>query len=132
MLTELIQHKQSDDTHIFAFHQATRMAVDDLTQHLRTLYSTAKPEHPFYIILDMRASGMLPLRYLAYSLRALVSQHPNKPSAYIAVILDDSALVSVTDALLKTILRRDHVQYFTQLDTAQLWLQIERKKAQRQ
>ncbi len=119
--------QRADGIHEIVFAIASRSSIDELTTHLDSILHQHSDAH--YILLDLRESGMLPIRYLAYSLRQLLQRHPERAQIYIAMVLDDGVLLNVTSALLRTILHRDHVQYFYRYDHAQMWLQLEKHRA---
>jgi len=126
----VITHITLDDNiHELVFSESSRRAIDHFLDMLVQFYSENGDDN-LYFVLDMRESGMLPLRYLTKELRALLEAYPDREAARIALVLDDPQMLNVTRALLNTIVRRDRVQYFTQVDKARLWLQIEQKKQQ--
>lgn len=120
--------KRSDGIHEIVFAIASRSSIDELVIRLETILLQSIDAQ--YILLDLRESGMLPLRYFAHSLRELLARHPERAQIFIAMVLDDGVLLNVTSALLRTILRRDRVQYFYRYDHAQMWLQLEQHRAQ--
>lgn len=123
--------RYGDGTHAVRFYEATRQAVDTLIDMIEGLYSDPENNENIYLILDFRNSGMLPLRYFTQELRQLNERYPRHKPAHMAMVLADANIIDVTDALLRTILRRDSVQYFTVMDSAEMWLRLERDKARR-
>lgn len=124
----LITHlRQKNNVHELAFTEASRRSTDQLITLLADFYRKPQSES-IYLVLDMRASGMLPLRYLTVEMRRLNEEYTNHAPIYIAIVLKDTSLIDVTSALMKTIMRRDSVQYFTILEKARLWLDIEQRK----
>ena len=118
----VITHITLDDNiHELVFSESSRRAIDHFLDMLVQFYSENGDDN-LYFVLDMRESGMLPLRYLTKELRALLEAYPDREAARIALVLDDPQMLNVTRALLNTIVRRDRVQYFTQVDKARLWL----------
>ncbi|MEO1288485.1 MAG: hypothetical protein AAFV93_12015 [Chloroflexota bacterium] len=116
--------------HEVVFTESSRGAIDQFLSMLSKIYEQSNGL-PIYIVLDMRHSGMLPLRYLTKSLRRTLEQFPNRPPANIAIVLEDPQMLNVTRALLRTITHRESVQYFTQIDKARLWLQLEYNRSAR-
>ncbi len=116
-----------NNIHELVFSEASRNAIDQFLEMLVSFYQETPGEHP-YIILDMRESGMLPLRYLTKSLRRLFERYPEHESANIAIVLEDPQMLHVTRALLRTIMRRETVQYFTKIEKARFWLKLEQNK----
>lgn len=124
----IITHLALDNNiHELVFAEASHDAIDQFLGMLVDFYEETNGDNP-YIILDMRESGMLPLRYLTKSLRRLFERYPEHESAKIALVLEDPQMLNVTRALLRTIMKRESVQYFTKMDKARLWLKIEQNK----
>lgn len=124
----VITHLALDNNiHELVFVEASHDAIDQFLGMLVDFYEETNGDNP-YIILDMRESGMLPLRYLTKSLRRLFERYPEHESAKIALVLEDPQMLNVTRALLRTIMKRESVQYFTKMDKARLWLKIEQNK----
>ena len=124
----LITHlRQDNNVHELAFTEASRRSTDQLITLLADFYRKPQSES-IYLVLNMCISGMLPLRYLTVELRRLNEEYPNHASIYIAIVLKDASIIEVTSALMRTIMRRDSTQYFTDIDKARLWLDIEQRK----
>ena len=124
----VITHVPLDNNiHELVFEESSRDAIDQFLGMLVDFYQNEDGENP-YIILDMRESGMLPLRYLTTSLRQLFEYYPEHEPAKIALVMEDPQMLDVARALLQTIMKRESVQYFTKMDKARLWLQIEQNK----
>jgi hypothetical protein len=118
--------KRADGIHEIVFTIASRSSIDELIAQLELILLDSRDAQ--YVLLDLRESGMLPLRYLAYSLRQLLERHPERAQIFVAMVLDDGVLLNVTSALLRTIMRRDRVQYFDRYDHAKMWLQLEKHR----
>lgn len=115
--------------HEVMFSVASRASIEDLMTVMESVFQQTPPvNNAHYILLDLRASGMLPLRHLTQRLRELLRAHPERPRTCIAMVLHDQIMKEVTTVLLRTILRREQVQYFTRYDHAHLWLTIEQNR----
>jgi hypothetical protein len=124
----LITHlRQDNNVHELAFTEASRRSTDQLITILADFYRNPQSES-IYLLLDMRDSGMLPLRYLTLEMRRLNEEYLNHAPIYIALVVDDVSIIEVTSVLMRTIMRRDSAQYFTNIDKARLWLDIEQRK----
>ncbi|MGJ3239308.1 MAG: hypothetical protein ACFE0Q_11425 [Anaerolineae bacterium] len=115
------------DLHEIIFTEASHSAIDQFLGLLEQLYQRAN-YNKLYVVLDLRDSGMLPLRYLTKSVRYLFDKYPEQQFATLALVLEDVQMLNVTRALLNTIMHRETVQYFTRQDKARLWLQIEKRR----
>lgn len=123
----LITHlRQDNNSHELIFTEASRKATDQLIEMLADFYR--KQGDRIYILLDMRQSGMLPLRYLTVELRRLNELYSSHSPIFIALVMNDASMLEVTSALMRTIMRRDNAQYFMDIDKARLWLSLEQKK----
>jgi hypothetical protein len=125
----LITHNKTDGIHELVFQKASRASIEELTNLLEHIYNTNP--NSSYCILDLRTSGMLPIRYLTYQMRRLHTRHPNHNPIHIAVVLDDGLMLNMSQVLLRTVMQRDNAQYFTNMDKAKLWLQLEQQKVRR-
>ena len=124
----LITHlRQKNNVHELEFTEASRLSTDQFITLLADFYRESQSVS-IYLILDMRISGMLPLRYLTLELRRLNEEYVNHVPIYIAIVLKDPSIIEVASALMRTIMRRDSTQYFTDIDKARLWLDIEQRK----
>ncbi|MCA9913951.1 MAG: hypothetical protein KC496_11405 [Anaerolineae bacterium] len=119
--------QKADGIHEIVFSVASRASIVELMTRLDDILTQHQDAH--YILLDLRESGMLPLRYLGHSLRSLLQRHPEHGQIFVAMVLDDAVLLNVTSALLRTIFRRDHVQYFDRYDYANMWLRLEKYRS---
>jgi hypothetical protein len=125
---ELITHQRTEEGfHEIVFSKACRASIEELTTLLENLYEDNNPN--IYCLLDMRASGMLPLRYLTYQMRRLQTTYKNHYPIHLAIVLQDSLMLDVSMVLLRTIMRHDRAQYFTDIEKAHIWLRMHRDKA---
>jgi len=125
----LITHTRTDDgIHEMVFKKASRVSIEELADLLDTLYQGNSPHN--FCLLDMRTSGMLPLRYLTYRMRLLHARYPGHHPIHIAIVLHDALMKDVSMVLLRTVLHRERAQYFADIEKARLWLQLEQHKVQ--
>ena len=126
----LITHqKTTDGIHELVFHKSSRASIEELTNLLEDIYN--RNPHTSFCIIDLRTSGMLPIRYLTYQMRRLHARHTHHNPIHIAFVLDDNTTLNMSQVLLGTVMQRDHAQYFTDINNARLWLKVEQKKAAR-
>lgn len=126
----LITYQQLDNNvHKLFFIEANRRSSDEFIEILTDFYQNVELDN-VYLLLDLRESGMLPLRRLTTNMRHINEEYPNHPAVHIALALNDGLMVDVTSALMRTIMRRDSIQYFTDIDKAYQWLEIEQDKRQ--
>jgi len=115
--------KLENNIHELVFSESSRRAIDQFLDILVGFYHDADA-NGIYVVLDMRQSGMLPLRYLTKNLRRVIEAYSGEQPAHIALVLNDPQLLNVARALLHTIMRRETVHYFTEVGKARLWLRI--------
>ena len=126
----LITYNHTDDNiHELVFHKACRASIEELAKLMEKMYQSDTPYN--YCILDLRPSGMLPIRYLTYQMRRLRTAYPQHKPVHIAVVLDDKLMLNMSQVLLRTVMHRDNAQYFTTMDKARAWLHLEQNKAER-
>ena len=123
----ITQVRHENDVHELIFSEASRNSVEEFIALLFDFYENLGVEH-IYLLLNLRESGMLPLRHFTARMRELNQQCPNHPALHMALALNDSTLADVTSALMRTIMRRDSAQYFTDIDKAYFWLKMEQDK----
>ena len=123
----ITHHHTTENIHELVFEKASRASIEELTNLLDKLYQTNSQSS--YCILDLRPSGMLPIRYLTYQMRRLHNRYPNHEPIHIAIVLDDGLMLNMSQVLLRTVMQRDRAQYFTEMSKAREWLLLEQKKA---
>ena len=123
----IAHHHTIENIHELVFHKASRASIEELTNLLDKMYqaNTARS----YCLLDLRPSGMLPIRYLTHQMRRLHNRYPHHHPIHIAIVLDDGLMLNMSQVLLRTVMQRDRAQYFTEMDKAREWLLLEQKKA---
>lgn len=125
---QLLKHIQNaDGSHDLIFQDDNAYAVDEFLKHLRAIYQLTPNDTAAFIYIDMSSVQMYSLRYLATELRNLLREQQSSAPLHIAIVINES-LVDLTSSLLKTILRRDFVQYFVTPAKARLWLTMEKNK----
>ena len=112
------------DVDQYAIQTNTARAVDEFIDCLSEFYHRHDDTTTRRLIVDMRVLDTDQIRLLALQLREVVAYQPRQMTIYFALVLADEQTVDIATALLKTIFRRDTVQYFTRIDTAQQWLAL--------
>lgn len=129
-MSHIAYHQSADGTHtidiLSEFGSAEAQEVIDI---LAEIAMSAGGE-PAYSLIDMRGHYVLPLRDFSSQLKRLYREISENQPLFLAIVVDAS-VVSVLSTIVKTLIRRDSIQYFTQADKAHLWLSIERKKQNR-
>ena len=123
----ITHHRTTEGIHELIFQKASRASIEELTNLLDKMYQTNAGSS--YCLLDLRPSGMLPIRYLTYQMRRLHTRYPNHEPIHIAMVLNDGLMLNMSQVLLRTVMQRDRAQYFTDMDKARDWLRLEQKKA---
>jgi hypothetical protein len=123
----ITHHRTTEGIHELVFQKASRASIEELSNLLDNMYQTNAESS--YCLLDLRTSGMLPIRYLTYQMRRLHAAYPKHHPIHIALVLDDKVMLNMSEILLRTVMQRDRAQYFTRIEKAQEWLRLEQKKA---
>lgn len=123
-------HQASDGSHHITISSEFNMPeIQELMDVLQEIART-NPDKATYIIIDLRGQYVLPLREFASPLKRFYQNLPENQAIFMALLVD-TAVVSVLSTIIKTLIKRDSIQYFTQDDKAHLWLTIERGKQQK-
>lgn len=89
------------DIHEFIFHEATRKSLDDYMEYLRAIYPTQLANKPsMRVILDIHATGMLPIKYAQAVMDQLLTDCKPFPTTYIAYLTEtniDKSLITSLD-----------------------------------
>jgi hypothetical protein len=123
----IAHHHTTEGIHELVFQKASRASIEELTNLLDKMYQANTTSS--YCLLDLRPSGMLPIRYLTYQMRRLHNRYPTHLPIHIAIVLDDGLMLNMSQVLLRTVMQRDRAQYFTEMSKAREWLLLEQKKA---
>lgn len=105
-------------------------SVDKLAEQLDTMVFQANNEEVQYYLLDVCAADTNQLRHLVLHLKEINHAHQDHCCIYIALLIGDSVLSDVADALLKTLSQRQLVQHFSQRNKALTWFAILEAKYQ--
>lgn len=126
-MSHIAYHQNADGIHtidiLSEFGGAEAQDVIDILAEI-ALTSAGQPA---YGLIDMRGHYVLPLRDFSAQLKRLYREIPENQPLFLAMVVDAS-VVSVLSTIVKTLIRRDSIQYFVQADKAHLWLSIERNK----
>lgn len=114
--------KRDDGVDVFIFHKNDRNAIDEWIPYIRELYHSTPDGEKINILMDIRASGALPVQYLFRSLKDLSDANPGRPSVRLAALMQDSILRTVVDSLMRIIMRNDELRYFDTDEEATEWL----------
>lgn len=103
--TRLVEHTYDDVNriHIFYVTEKTRQSVDAYAECLRRIgreiSESATPPRVLRMILDIRESGVFPLKYLFSKLKEINAEFPHIPPTYLAYITDSMGDVSLINNL---------------------------------
>lgn len=97
--------------------------IQEIIAILEQVYHATEPTS---VILDLRGSHMLPIRVLASQIkrcyRGLIGHAP----LHLAIVVEPS-IIQVMKSVMKT-LRNEHIDLFTESESANQWLMMERYK----
>ncbi|MEM9953364.1 MAG: hypothetical protein AAF846_17285 [Chloroflexota bacterium] len=115
----------SQNTHIIRTQDDDTFEMDIIIHKLHTICRKAS-DKPSYIMMDFSANYHVPLREFVIELKQFYGAVDSQ-KLRIALVVQPS-LVRVLEAVVKTLVTRESIQYFTNEDRALLWLTIERGK----
>ena len=104
------------------------IAVDDVIEMLQEIQHNASGK-PVYVVLNLEEHYHLPLREFAEELRS-VFKSVDSSKLKLALVVQPS-MVNVLEVVVKTLVSRQDIHYFTMTARAYLWLNLERKKHER-
>lgn len=124
-MSYVIYEQLSKNIHEVKMNRMNSAAIQQLFDLSTKIFSASDSEN-VYMLIDARESMLLPLRLLAHELRTL-SRRDGQVKACIAIVIANRSISNETTKMLETILERDRVQIFTQLEKAHLWISLEQK-----
>jgi hypothetical protein len=126
-MSHIAYHQAADGTHVIdilsEFSGAEAQEVIDILAEIAVNARTT----PAYCMIDMRGHYVLPLREFSAQLKRLYREMPENQPLFVAMVVDAS-VISVLSTIVKTLVRRESIQYFVEPDKAYMWLGIERTK----
>lgn len=123
LINHLVYQSQVHEIQTYHFNRNT---LTQLMNVVSNLFVTADSSH-LHLLLDLRQGNDLLLRVLAHELRRVASQHSHI-SACIAIVITDSLALEFVEKTIHTILSRDRVHAFVDIEKAHFWLELERDK----
>jgi hypothetical protein len=102
---------------------ASKRTMSEMLIKLRQLYNVQSDD--MFCLFDLRNLPEMSAYRLAQQMRPIIEKHT--AASHIALVLDDEA-INAPDIALHTVHDRNSVQYFTRIDKAESWLQLEDKR----
>jgi hypothetical protein len=124
-MSHISYHQNGEGTHIIDV--LTEFGAEESQEAIDILGQIAMNQSPAYGLMDIRGHYVLPLRDFSAQLKRLYREMPEGQTLFIALVVDAS-VIGVLSTIVKTLIRRDSIQYFTNVDKAKMWLAIERNK----
>lgn len=100
---------------------------EDVTYLGQVLRDAYNPSHANYNLVDLSDNHVLPLRILGGEILRIHRDMADGAPMFIALVVQAS-IAQVLGSVLKTLMRREEVQAFTDVKLAMQWLALERKK----
>lgn len=123
------QHQQADGTYYLA---TTDLLVEtDVEQIVAILKAIYHHDQATYAILDLTGNYVLPMRVLASRIRHFFRGMMRTSAPFFVAVIVEPDILQVMDTVLKTLVSRDAIQPFTDIDRARQWLKLERLKQQK-
>lgn len=98
-----IRSRMDNGIYRFLFTQSSVQAVDEYLGHLKELFDTHGSDQLIRALVDIRQSGMPPMRYAVRAGRNLLATYNPPPPMRVAFLHDAGVLVSVGEAFLNLI-----------------------------
>jgi hypothetical protein len=124
-MSQISYHQNSEGTHIVSV--LNDFGSEEAQEAIDILGQAAMQQSSSFALMDMRGHYVLPLRDFSAQLKRLYRDLPETQPLFLAMVVD-SSVVGVLSTIVKTLVRRESIQYFTNIDKAKMWLSIERNK----
>lgn len=124
-MSHISYHQSSEGNHVIEV--LSEFGLEEAQEAIDILGQIAINQSPAFALIDMRGHYVLPLRDFSAQLKRLYRDLPENQPLYLAMVVD-SSVVGVLSTIVKTLVRRESIQYFTNIDKAKMWLGIERTK----
>jgi|GEM_PF-6761631 len=124
-MSSLDYHESADGIHIITLNTTREFDPEVITDLLGEIHHFAYGK-PAYIMLNLEAHYRLPLREFVTELKHFYKRVDGS-NLRIALVAQPS-VVNVLQTMVKTLVTRESIQYFTVTDSAAQWLLLEIKK----
>jgi hypothetical protein len=124
-MSHISYHQTVEGTHVIDV--LSEFGAEESQEAIDILGQIAMNQSPAYGLMDIRGHYVLPLRDFSAQLKRLYREMPEGQTLFIALVVDAS-VIGVLSTIVKTLIRRDSIQYFTNVEKAKMWLTIERNK----
>ena len=125
----VVTHYLANNIHEIKIQQSSSEAIDQLFEISDRIFTNRETEN-IYLLIDAREAKNLSLHLLAIELRTL-SQRDGKVKPCIAIVAESVTGIQETSRMLKTILERDRVEFFTDIEKSRLWIELEMNRRTR-
>lgn len=123
------QHDDNLDIHKFIFYAPSRLAVDEFVEHLIYMNEhlvDMPDEMVVKILLDIRESGIPPIRYMTARVSQFQKRLPKRLSSRTVIIYGDSTMLALISnvVMLMSRLSSDEIRFYhaDAYDEALAWL----------
>lgn len=111
--------------HEFRMTEASRHGWDGFLDNISVIIRAQAERQTLFVLLDSTV-GTPPLRYITNRSPSWTAEHPDRPAMHIAILYDDSVLMTFADMVMKGLRRRSDssARFFkgSQRDQAIEWL----------
>lgn len=113
-----------DGIHQFTFNKASTQALDEFLSQLSTIYREAPRQTTTRVLVDLRPSGLPPMRQAASRGALFRSNVQEMPPARVAYVYRDSTLMSLAKTFLEIVRLKNVTRQFFHDDEAAavMWL----------
>src|SRR5690606_35101745 len=122
----VIHNHQATNIHEIQMKRINSEAIRQLFDISTRILNTGDSDN-IYMVIDARECMILLLRLLAHELRSL-AHRDGQVVACIAIVIANRGISEETSKMMQTILERDRVELFTDIEKARFWLQLEMKR----
>lgn len=105
--------------------RTTDLVMDEINQ---IFFMSSDKRAPLFILLEVQNAEIYYLRGIILRLKDVIRTFPEHKNFFNAIVLKDSTLLDIADTLMRTLIQREQIQYFTDPEKARFWLRLEKQK----
>lgn len=128
-MTSVTHHHHETNIHEIKIERSSSDALNQIFEISSRIFTNRETDD-VYLLIDAREAKNLSFRLLAIELRTL-SKRDGEVKPCIAIVAKNTDSIQETTHMLKTILERDRVEFFTIYEKARLWIELEMNRRMR-
>ena len=129
MMTSTYQYiVTTNKIHKFQILEYNEQIIDLLIDDINHIFHMVSSDTPIFLLIEMQNTEIVYLRQMILRLKDIVRTYPQHNRLYTAIVIEDVTLLDIADTLMRTLIQRERIQYFTDAEKARFWLRLEKQK----